>query len=60
MIRTVLLNRHTGQRQKGDASQITIWKEQKDTLIWIDLIDPDELEDKLIAEQFNFNALEMT
>lgn len=59
MIKTALFNEDTGLIDKGQIELVDHWKEQGDSLIWVNLTDPTSHEDEQIAKLFEFNELEM-
>lgn len=58
MIRTLLYQPATGTVTSGDDSQIAEWRQQADSLLWIDLYDNDpHAELQLLVEHFGLHPL---
>ncbi len=59
MIQAITFDRGSGVMETGSFDLINNWKDQQDSIIWIDLINASDSEDKFISEFFAFNSLEM-
>ncbi len=58
MLKTQLFNQTT-HLESGGVELIDRWKSDENSIIWIDLINPQPEEDQFIAQEFKFNELEM-
>ncbi len=59
MIEVAIFTKDSGLIGKGQFDLINNWKDQDNSLIWVNISNPTNKEDELIANTFGFSALEM-